>query len=140
MKINRIWLGAAILWCIAIFFATASPSATGGSTHLFFEKFLQLSESQTAFLNVIFRKSVHLSAFGLLAVLFYYGIGKKFLIAWIVTTVYAATDELHQVFLPDRTGAVTDVFIDSIGAILALCIIKLLEIFIRKRSSERRGR
>lgn len=109
MKINFFWLIAALAWCTLIFFATASPSATGSSTSLFFETLFNLSEKNAALLNVIFRKSVHLGAFGLLAILFYMSFGKRFWLSWMLTTIYAATDEIHQRFLPERTGSFLDV-------------------------------
>ncbi|MBS4178247.1 VanZ family protein [Lederbergia citrea] len=126
MKERHFWLAAAIIWCAAIFIATASPSSTGGNTQLLIEKFLQLSADQAALLNFIFRKFVHLSAFGLLAILFYNSFEKRnFFIAWMITTLYAATDEIHQVFVPSRTGSVVDVGIDSLGALIALLLLKI---------------
>jgi VanZ family protein len=32
---------------------------------------------------------------------------------------YAISDEIHQTFVPTRTGSLTDVFIDSVGIFLA---------------------
>ncbi|MFK4997164.1 VanZ family protein [Bacillus sp. N9] len=87
-------------------------------------KLFHLSESQAAFFNIVFRKFVHLSAFGLLAILFHNGFDKKRpWLAWLLTTLYAASDEIHQAYLPDRTGSVFDVGLDSLGAILALSIM-----------------
>jgi len=40
------------------------------------------------------------------------------LIAWLVATLYAGTDELHQLFIANRSAAVTDVLIDSAGAVV----------------------
>ncbi len=36
--------------------------------------------------------------------------------AFIVTILYAMTDEIHQQFVPSRQGALRDVIIDGIGA------------------------
>ncbi|CAM4125702.1 VanZ family protein [Lederbergia lenta] len=122
MNKKNLWLTAAIVWCVAIFLASASPSATGGNTEMLIQRFFQLTDSQAAFFNVAFRKFVHLSAFGLLAILIFNGIGQKRpWLAWLLTTIYAATDEIHQAFLPERTGSVMDVGLDSIGALLAVC-------------------
>lgn len=126
MKKKHVWLTAAFVYCVAIYMTTASPASTGGNTLMAIVEFFNLSEEQARMINVIFRKLVHLSAFGLLAVLFYNGLEKRrLLLAWLFTTVYAATDEFHQAFLPDRTGSIVDVGIDSIGALLALLIIKM---------------
>ncbi|MFS0644661.1 VanZ family protein [Siminovitchia sp. 179-K 8D1 HS] len=121
MEKRHLWLLAAIGWCAAIFIATGSPSSTGGSTRFLFERFLHLSPEQASVFNLLFRKMVHLTAFGLLAVLFYHGLRKrKFFMSWFLATVYAASDELHQLYVPDRTASIWDVGIDSLGAILAL--------------------
>ncbi len=41
---------------------------------------------------------------------------------WVVTTLVAATDEYHQSFVLSRTASVTDVMIDSGGALLGLLV------------------
>ncbi|MEH7525179.1 VanZ family protein [Bacillus sp. JJ1503] len=126
MKKKYIWLTVAIVYCIAIFITTASPASTGGNTLMIIADIFNLSEGQASMINVIFRKLVHLSAFGVLAILFYNSFEKhRFIQAWLYTTIYAASDEIHQAFLPDRTGAIVDVGIDSIGALIALSIIKM---------------
>ncbi|MBS4200427.1 VanZ family protein [Bacillus sp. FJAT-49732] len=136
MNRRYFWLIGAILWCIAIFIATASPSSTGSNTQSILIKFFHFTKDEAQIWNVVFRKCVHLSAFGLLAVLFYKGLQKnRFWFAWLLTTLYAATDELHQVFIPERTGAVLDVGIDSLGAFIALIGVVLLN---RKRRERRK--
>ncbi|MDO5293037.1 MAG: VanZ family protein [bacterium] len=51
----------------------------------------------------------------------------RILIPWIIATLYAASDEFHQLFVPGRSGQVTDVMIDSSGVIcgvlLMVCIL-----------------
>ena len=127
MRRRHIWMIAAIAWAAAIFIATHSPSSTGGNTQFLIEKLLVLSPDQAALLNVVFRKLVHLGAFGLLAVLIFNSFEKrKFLLAWFITTVYAATDEIHQSFVPDRTASALDVGLDSLGALIALGLIRVL--------------
>lgn len=52
-------------------------------------------------------------------------------LAFCVGTVYAASDEIHQLFVPGRSGLFTDVLIDSagalVGAIFVLVICKAFE-------------
>ncbi|WP_313431065.1 VanZ family protein [Siminovitchia terrae] len=127
MKKRQIWLVAAIAWAVAIFIATHSPSSTGGNTQFLIKKLLGLSSEEAVLINVVFRKLVHLGAFGLLAVLLFNSFEKrKFLLAWMITALYAATDELHQSFVPDRTASIWDVGLDSLGALIALGLIKML--------------
>lgn len=56
--------------------------------------------------------------------------------AWGTATVYAMTDEFHQLFVPGRSGQVKDVVLDSCGAavgVLLLLFVTLLIQFIRKK-------
>ena len=38
----------------------------------------------------------------------------------LIATAYAATDELHQVFVPGRSAEFTDVLLDSLGALAGI--------------------
>lgn len=42
--------------------------------------------------------------------------------AWATATFYAATDELHQMFVPGRACLATDVCIDAAGALFGLLV------------------
>lgn len=44
------------------------------------------------------------------------GIGRGIFVSWLITAAYAATDEIHQLFVPGRSGQVSDVVLDSAGA------------------------
>ena len=44
------------------------------------------------------------------------------LLAWTFAALYAATDEFHQLFVPARAGLVTDVLVDSTGALLGVLL------------------
>lgn len=43
--------------------------------------------------------------------------------AFVITVVYAASDEIHQLFVPGRAGRISDVGIDSIGACFGLIVL-----------------
>ena len=71
------------------------------------------------------RKLAHFSEFALLAltlsVHLHYrmrGGGRIALTAWVIATLYAGTDELHQMFVGGRGPALRDVAIDSAGALV----------------------
>ncbi len=77
----------------------------------------------------------HLGGYGLLG-LFLYRAFNRGLWGWsfqaakssmLVAVFYAISDELHQLFVPGRHAALTDVFIDAAGALLALAAIRLLQ-------------
>lgn len=125
MKRLNIWWAVAIGWCIAIAIATRAPFFTGESTESLFE----LPFFNAEVINYLARKLTHLVAFGSLAVFVWLalkGLGNRklrYFIAWVVATCYGAIDEWHQSILPERTAAVTDVLIDSMGAVLFLLLI-----------------
>ena len=85
------------------------------------------------------RKIAHFSEYALLAVtlvifLHYLrpGRGYWFVLmgAWAIATLYACTDECHQMFVDGRGPAVLDVCIDSAGALLGAALTTL---FLRAR-------
>jgi VanZ family protein len=43
--------------------------------------------------------------------------------AWILSFLYAVSDEVHQYFIPTRSARVFDVGVDCIGAFLALWVL-----------------
>ena len=43
-------------------------------------------------------------------------------LSWTFCILYAASDEFHQLFVPGRAGLITDVCIDSAGALLGILL------------------
>lgn len=56
-------------------------------------------------------------------------------LAWALATFYAATDEVHQIFVPGRAGMVTDVLLDSAGALTGVLICWLLFFRVKPHAS-----
>ena len=54
-------------------------------------------------------------------------------LAWAFATLYAATDEFHQLFVPARAGMVTDVLVDSAGAFVGAALAWLVLRALRHR-------
>ena len=79
-------------------------------------------------LDLFVKKGGHAFGYGLLALSYLRGLisEKKevhprwLYMAWTLATLYSATDEFHQSFVPGRHPAATDVMIDAFGAALAL--------------------
>ena len=75
------------------------------------------------------RKAAHMTEFGILSVLIYIWLEKWQMqmvsragLTVFLTMLYAASDELHQRFVPGRAGMLRDVLIDSAGAFLGVVI------------------
>lgn len=45
------------------------------------------------------------------------------LVPWCIATAYAASDEVHQLFVPGRSGQVLDVILDSAGVLAGLLVL-----------------
>ena len=56
---------------------------------------------------------------------------------WGIATAYAVTDEFHQLFVPGRSGQMTDVMIDSGGALVGLLALHVIRMFIENRKLQR---
>lgn len=49
-----------------------------------------------------------------------------FLCAWVFCALYACTDEVHQYFVPGRSAQLSDVMIDSCGAVFGVAIVCII--------------
>lgn len=135
MRKEVIWWIIAILLCCMIFYFTGTQSSTGSNTQHIIEKLTGLSPDQASKVNFIFRKATHITTFGFLGVCFFMSLRKRAFLAWEITTIYAATDEYHQSFVPGRTASFKDVIIDSCGCIIAIFIVR----YFQKKYAERKG-
>ena len=70
-------------------------------------------------------KSAHACEYAALSVLFFVNYKKKSRkikqivgMSALSTALYAVTDEIHQLFVPGRSGQITDVILDSCGGLI----------------------
>jgi VanZ family protein len=83
----------------------------------------------------VFRKCCHLTEYAILGILLWRAVRKPIrhdprpwswreaAIAVLIVFLYASTDEFHQMFVPTRTPTVSDVFIDTSGAIIGMLVL-----------------
>lgn len=122
---------------------TESSKASGETVSVmitFFEKIpvLQLESLDRAALSALMelpvRKMAHMLEYAILLATIYIPININFqitlrnkaIISYIIAVLYAASDEIHQLFVVGRSGRVTDVLIDSIGVTVSLVILVLI--------------
>jgi len=145
-----------IAWMLLIFSlsaetATESADKSGGFSYklaaFFVPEFKEMSEAEQ--LEILekmsfpIRKGAHFSIFAALSciafsnVLYFNKLSscKKYLYAFSFTTIYAATDEVHQRFVDGRSCEFRDWLIDCSGAIAGLIFCYIVAKFIRKRSA-----
>jgi VanZ family protein len=124
-----VWWGLLLLWCGIIYLVSAKPVFTGQSTGEIIHRVLGLRERVLETANLAIRKFGHIFGFaglGLLAwraIRTWPGLKRAPLYAWLFATLYAASDEWHQRFVPGRTGVVTDVLLDATAAAVALLLL-----------------
>lgn len=160
MKLKHVsWLPAAIMMVIIFYFSSKPAVSSEESSMLIANKLLTVYENivnenyqddikieKLETINHIVRKSAHFTEYAILActIAFHLWIRKKdrrlprlFLIAVLLTALYAATDEYHQTFIMGRSGELKDVLIDTSGAAAGV-ILFCFSLFIirnkRKRS------
>lgn len=111
------WVGAwgpVIVWTLTIFVASAMPGAT---------------YPQPSVPGI--DKLVHAVLFGLLAALLARALRSRTRVsaplglAFVLTIVYGASDEAHQLFVADRSADVWDLVADAVGAASGVAIARV---------------
>ena len=54
---------------------------------------------------------------------------------WLIAALYAASDEIHQLFVPGRSGQLSDVILDSAGALAGVAAFTVLCWLINRRKA-----
>jgi VanZ family protein len=75
----------------------------------------------------IVKKGGHVLGYSLLAFSYWYALpwtGRKRWLAWMLTILYACTDEFHQSFVAGRHSSIWDIMIfDNMGALISLWLV-----------------
>jgi VanZ family protein len=98
----RLWLPV-VAWAALIFAFSSIPSLSTG----------------LGVWDVVLRKTAHATEYAVLGALLVRAVGSA-LPAFALGAAYAATDELHQHFVPGRAGTPLDVAIDSVGVLVGI--------------------
>jgi VanZ family protein len=105
-RVVSIWVPVAA-WAALIFVLSSIPSlSTGLGTW-----------------DLVVRKAAHLTEYAILGALLVRALNRPAAAA-ALAIAYAATDELHQHFVPGRTGAVVDVLIDAVGVVVGIVLYR----------------
>lgn len=59
---------------------------------------------------------------------------KSYVFALLFVILYSISDEIHQLFIPMRSGQFSDVLLDTLGGILGITVLKLISILYLKRT------
>lgn len=130
---------ALVAACMAVIFMFSAQSGEDSQS---------LSDDFTLFLGLpvevvgFIRKTAHFFEFAGLAVLaynaFYRTCGAyKPLPSFALTAAYAASDEIHQIFVEERACRLFDFFVDCCGAATGIAVLTLLIMIYNKFQSRR---
>ncbi|MGI6514711.1 MAG: VanZ family protein [Syntrophomonadaceae bacterium] len=129
-----------ILWMMLIFFLSAQSAAeSSGLSSKVTELMLGLINKVVpafssglvdyAYLNHVVRKLAHFLLYLVLGLLSARALrkngitgGKQLVLAVIFCALYAVTDELHQMFVPGRSGQISDVVLDTMGGLAGVIL------------------
>ena len=130
-----------ILLCMGTIFFLSSDTATSSSkksnyvivrmTESFFRRKLNSQEKKyyKRHLVKIVRKTAHFSLYFLLGLLvlsfsleYIEFSWKPILVTILFVFIYACSDEIHQLFIPGRSGELFDVFIDTCGGFFSVIV------------------
>ena len=149
---------ALAVWMAVIFLFSAQPSAesseiSGSLSYRLVDEaaevfHLKLSEweilKKAEFLEAPIRKAAHMTEYAILGMLFFAflsSLGQKgprrFWLSFVLADCYAATDEIHQLVVPGRSGQFPDVCIDAAGVAAGLLLLGILLKIVRKRCAKR---
>ncbi len=125
---------AAVAVCMGIIFSlSAQNGAESSDTSSWFLFLMKLPISESAL-----RTAAHFLEFTGLAVLVYnalYQTCSKTMpfLSFAIASAYAATDELHQLFVEERACSLFDWFIDSLGAASGVAVLCVIAYILRRR-------
>lgn len=143
-KSRCLWILAAMVWMVLIFWfsnqkAETSSEISGSLTYRMAERVndtLHLDWDEDTLVQYAkkwehpVRKAAHMTEYAIFAwilfgnfILYPKTKEKKYRLAEAGAVCYAATDEFHQLFIEGRSGQITDVCIDGIGALLGLLLL-----------------
>jgi VanZ family protein len=86
----------------------------------------RLPRAPQPWLDFLFKKSAHFMVFAILAALLWRALEwrtRAWVWSWLLTVIYAVSDEWHQSFVAGRHPQATDVLIDACGAATALLVV-----------------
>lgn len=148
-----VWLIITVVWMTVIFCFSAQPADVSTDTSLrvgmtigkmSVPDFSKLpKEEQMDYAKKIefpVRKMAHATEYAILGCLLTnlclsLSMKKAYMWSWLMGNAYAATDEFHQLFVPGRSGQMTDVMLDSVGCLAGCLLIYLILCIVKKHVS-----
>lgn len=133
MKKIKYFIPSFIIMIIIFIFSQANGDQSGGMSLGIVEIIQKVFPFITDIdvIHTLIRKIAHMCEYALLCFSFIfaffkngYNVKQVCFYSILFTFFYACSDEFHQTFIPERSGNMIDVMIDSIGGMFAVIIYK----------------
>lgn len=144
IKILRIFLLILIIvWAYLVFNLSSQNGDNSSGLSRKVVEFFTKDETVIEKVEPYVRKLAHFSEYGLGGILFIslfstykWTDRRKITVSVLLGIWYAITDEVHQLMVPGRHGALFDVYIDSLGFATGVCamlfLIKLIDLLSKR--------
>lgn len=135
--------GLAGLWMLAIFLFSHQPAGSSDKQSDFFVSLLEPVSPvvDTDLLTFLTRKSAHFILYFVLGILMYNAVrlhapSRKaaVLISIGAVLAFATSDEIHQLFVPGRSGEVRDVLLDTTAGTTGVGLFATIEHSFKRRT------
>lgn len=145
-----------VIWMAVIFFMSSQTGKESGAlsgkvittiASIIDSDFKKMSDEQKAVVierwQHFTRKTAHFSEYAvlgalcMLALLQYEKMRRRMCIVWsvLIAAIYASFDEIHQRFVDGRAGQLSDVILDSSGALVSCLILFGIYMWVQKRKN-----
>ena len=139
--VKTIHVAVVILIMIFIFIQSALPADLSSmESNVIVQMLAQFVSIDPESISFVVRKAAHFTEYlilGCALVPVMREHGKKAILAWVIGSAYAVTDEIHQYFVSERSCEIRDMCIDScgvlVGVLIGLLIIRLWAVRARKQ-------
>lgn len=129
-----------LIMAAIFFFSSDTAGASNAKSGLFVSLLAPLAAwIDTDILSFLIRKAAHFFIYALLGISAYMTLHsaniKRPQWSLVICILYACSDELHQLAVSGRSGQLSDVFLDSIGALCGILVcVAILRLKRRKTS------
>lgn len=119
-----------VLWCLLIFYLSNQKGSISEASSDSLVEFLNNIGINFPYMSLIIRKIAHMILYFVLYFLVYYlmfqfNIKKREYLSLLFCFLYSVSDEVHQLFIINRSGEVKDIIIDTISSSLAFIVLKI---------------
>lgn len=128
------WI-AVVLWMTVIFLFSAQEAAdssrlSGGFLEMF-SRLPIIGDLDPDLAHLLIRKGAHFFIYAVLGVLTVRALAKNgvdgikaWLLALLICVLYAVSDEVHQLFIPGRSGQAADAALDGLGSLTGIFLFQ----------------